>query len=575
MTDDAHETNRDLVTGAGVTSGKRVGKQPAKASRGQAERDSVWSSLAFRFLVVLLGAGFLLHLGLVSSERFGGYYDDTIYVTAAKSLATGEGYRIISLPQPVAQTLIPPVYPLVLSIIWRVYPGFPENLVWMMLLTVALMMGFGLMTWWYLVMNRYATRWQALVVVTLTIINWRMMSLGTSIISEVLFALLSVAALHLAEKYEKEKSILRTGAVMGLIAALAVYYLYRRRWKKMLVSVSIALLFVVGWFGWCYLNGNTGGGEHASYYAGYARGISDTVARLQTLDGGSKLTVYLKIIETNAMGLIVVWAPLQSLGLRATLPTPLLVPLILLVLTLLFAGFVREIRSGVRLLEIYCVCHLCLHIIVPSHSYERYIMPIVPFLLFFLVRELSVLFSTLRTSLISHQSALAKAPALVIGIVVIGFAGVALLSNWTGIYRALTDPKPGGGFKQDAQTFEWIKANTEAASVLICFGDLKYFLYTGRKTVRSIPVNVLDLTVYQAKEPDPDELTTMFLNIVDENRGNYVVLTPNDFREQAPAYGAGVEAYITAHPEQFVPVFQSEDGSNRVYQIRDSGRRQS
>ena len=220
MTDDAHETNRDLVTGAGVTSGKRVGKQPAKASRGQAERDSVWSSLAFRFLVVLLGAGFLLHLGLVSSERFGGYYDDTIYVTAAKSLATGEGYRIISLPQPVAQTLIPPVYPLVLSIIWRVYPGFPENLVWMMLLTVALMMGFGLMTWWYLVMNRYATRWQALVVVTLTIINWRMMSLGTSIISEVLFALLSVAALHLAEKYEKEKSILRTGAVMGLIAGL-------------------------------------------------------------------------------------------------------------------------------------------------------------------------------------------------------------------------------------------------------------------------------------------------------------------------------------------------------------------
>ena len=507
-------------------------------------------------------------------------------MTAAKSLATGEGYRIISLPQPVAQTLIPPFYPFVLSIVWRVYPRFPDNVVWMMLLSVIAMTGFLLLTWRYLVKNGYANLWQALAVVTLTAINWRMMSLATSIISEVLFALLSVGALQLAEKYEEERSTWRTGAALGLlaglvfltrtsglvlVAAVAMYYLYRRQWKKVLVPVLVAGLFVLAWFGWCYLNRNTVGGEHASYYAGYARGISDTVGRLQTLNGESRLMVYLKIIETNALGLILVWAPLQSLGLRATMPTSLLVPLILLAFALLVAGFVREMRKGVRLLEIYCLFHLGVHLIVPSHSYERYIMPIVPFLLFFLVRELSALFSTLRTALISSQDIFAKAAAAVIGLVVIGAAGLTLYSNSSGIYHALTDSNPDAGSKQDAQTFDWIKANTEPASVLICFGDLKYYLYTDRKTVRSIPVNILDLTVYQAEDPDPNELATVFLNIVDENRGNYVVLTPNDFREQAPAYGASVEAYISKHPEQFVPVFQSEDGRNRIYQIKDAG----
>ena len=584
MIETPHEINRDLKSGAGAAAERR--KRSAGDRLAPAQGSLGRRKLALGLLVLVMGVGFLLQLRMVSADRFGSFYDDTIYVTAAKSLATGEGYRIISLPHPVALTLIPPLYPFVLSVIWRIYPQFPDNLVWMMLFSVIAMMGFLLLSWRYLVKNAYATGWQALAVVTLTAINWRMISLATSIVSEVLFALLSVAALHLAEKYREERSTWKSGVILGLIAgfvcltrtsglvllaAVAMYYLYHRQWKKVLVPVLVAGVFVLGWFGWCYLNRNTVGGEHASYYAGYARGISDTIGRLQVLNDESRLMVYLKIIGTNVLGLIVVWAPLQSLGLRATMSTPLLVPLILLAFALLVAGFVREMRKGVRLLEVYCLLYLGLHLIVPSHSYERYIMPIVPFLLFFLVRELSALFSTLRTSLISNQSVLDKGASVVIGFVVIGATGVTLYSNSSGIYHTLTDSKQGAGSEQDKQTFDWIKANTEPSSVLISFGDLKYFLYTGRKTIRSIPVNILDLTVYQAKDADPNELTAIFLNIVDENRGNYFVLTLTDFRDQAPAYGATVEAYITKHPEQFVPVFQTEDGRNRIYQIKDAG----
>jgi len=520
---------------------------------------------------------------MVSVNRFGSHYDDTLYVTAAKSMATGEGYRMINLPQPVAQTVIPPLYPFVLSLIWRVYPQFPDNVVWMMLFSVIATMGFLLLSWTYLLKNGYATRWQALAVVTLTAINWRMMSLATSTISEGLFALLSVAALHLAEKYEEEGRTWKTGAVVGLIvglvfltrtsglallAAVAIYYVYRRQWKRVLVPGLVAGLFVFAWFGWCYVNSNSVGGEHASSYAGYAQGISDTVSKLQTLNGESRFMAYLNIVETNSLALILVWAPIQSLGLRATLATPLLVPLILLSFAFLVAGFLREIRKGIRLLEIYCLFHLGLHLVVPSHSYERYLSPIVPFLLFFLVRELSTLFRTLRTALILNQSVLSKTACTVIGLVMIAATGVTLYSNSSGIYHTLNDLRPRAGSEQDKQTFDWIKANTERTSVIICFSDLKYFLYTGRKAVRSVPVNVLDLTVYQTKEPAPNDLATTFLNIIDENRASYFILTPSDFRDQAPAYGASVEAYITKHQERFVQVFQSEDGRTHIYQIK-------
>jgi hypothetical protein len=249
-----HEINRDLKSGTGAAAGHRTrlaGDPPAPAQGRLGRR-----RLVLGLLVLVLGVGFFLYLRMVSADRFGSYYDDTIYVTAAKSLATGEGYRIISLPQPVAQTLIPPFYPFVLSVIWRIYPQFPDNLVWMMLFSVIAMMGFLLLSWRYLVKNAYATRWQALAVVTLTAINWRMISLATSIVSEVLFALLSVAALHLAEKYKEERSTWRSGAILGLIAGLVCL----TRWQCITCTVANGRRsWYRFWLPGCLCSGGSGG----------------------------------------------------------------------------------------------------------------------------------------------------------------------------------------------------------------------------------------------------------------------------------------------------------------------------
>ena len=138
-------------------------------------------------ILTVLGAC-SLYLSLLSPAGFGTYHDDAIYVTTAKTLATGQGYKIASLPYEPAQTKYPPLYPFLLSLIWRVYPQFPQNLTWMLLLSVVAAVSFLAMTYRYLTTQRYAAEWQALIVVGVAAINWRTIILATGIYSEMLVA---------------------------------------------------------------------------------------------------------------------------------------------------------------------------------------------------------------------------------------------------------------------------------------------------------------------------------------------------------------------------------------------------
>src|SRR5262249_3328017 len=250
---------------------------------------------------------FSLYVGNINVGRFGSSYDDTIYVTAAKSLATGEGYQVTNLPHPVPQTVVPPLYPFLLSIIWRISPQFPENLPLMMFFSVLLMMAYLLLSYRYIVVNNYATRWQALAVVALTAINWRMMNFAIEIISDILFIVLSMIVLHLSEQYSEGNKPLRIGVLLGilaglllltrisglgLIASLGAYYLYRRQWKKLSLPLVIATIFLGGWITWCSFKASEVSGEHASYYSGYLHGIAGTVDRLQAVNDESMLATY-------------------------------------------------------------------------------------------------------------------------------------------------------------------------------------------------------------------------------------------------------------------------------------------
>jgi len=66
----------------------------------------------------------------------GVFHDDGIYLSTAKALAEGQGYRLINLPHAPFQTKYPPLYPALLAILWKLYPTFPDNLVLLQFITL-------------------------------------------------------------------------------------------------------------------------------------------------------------------------------------------------------------------------------------------------------------------------------------------------------------------------------------------------------------------------------------------------------------------------------------------------------
>jgi hypothetical protein len=66
---------------------------------------------------------------VMSIEPFpvGVFQDDGIYTVLAKSLATGQGFRYLHLPNAPNATHFPPVYPFFLAGLWKLFPAFPGN----------------------------------------------------------------------------------------------------------------------------------------------------------------------------------------------------------------------------------------------------------------------------------------------------------------------------------------------------------------------------------------------------------------------------------------------------------------
>jgi hypothetical protein len=85
-----------------------------------------------RTVIFGLTAILVAYLALVHRQSsplwFGYYHDDSLYWTAAQSLASGDGYRMASVPGEPPQTKYPVFFPWVLSWVWSLSPEFPANL---------------------------------------------------------------------------------------------------------------------------------------------------------------------------------------------------------------------------------------------------------------------------------------------------------------------------------------------------------------------------------------------------------------------------------------------------------------
>src|SRR3954462_9702336 len=102
-------------------------------------------------LIPLVVAAIVFGVAMWASHPYlvGVFHDDGVYAILAKSLATGQGYRYLHLPGAPVATHYPPGYPLLLSLLWRLSPAFPENVGVLSLANAVFLAVTAWGTWWF------------------------------------------------------------------------------------------------------------------------------------------------------------------------------------------------------------------------------------------------------------------------------------------------------------------------------------------------------------------------------------------------------------------------------------------
>lgn len=149
-------------------------------------------------LALLAVAYILVAAWQYSPALFGTYHDDTVYFSTAQALAAGDGNVSPNLPNAPPQTKYPPLYPLLLSLVWMVQPAFPDNLTWAWAMNLAF--GVVMVLASVGVLRRLgSSRREALALAAIFALNPNTILWTNLLLSDVLFAALTLLAVVTAD----------------------------------------------------------------------------------------------------------------------------------------------------------------------------------------------------------------------------------------------------------------------------------------------------------------------------------------------------------------------------------------
>ncbi len=430
------------------------------------------------FLVLLIPSALYLIKNMDMPE-FGKLHDDGLLMVSAKSLAAGQGFRIISLPEQPAQTKYPILYPLYMSIVWKLNPNFPANLWLARLLNWILLIGCLVLTWVYLRKEGFSEI-RTMILVALLGLNPYMILFGTNTFSEVFFLCWLLAAFLLAKREGLQWAIL-AGAAAGcaylsrtagiaLLISMPAWYLWRETFAEASPSRAVRIPLGLGWIYWAIHNIIHTADQTLIYYTDYVK--------------YEFLTVGLDNLH------IVLWKNLDSvlygMGSLAIPPVFALPPVKILtevVAIAMISGCVRLFRRGIGVqYSFFAILSSAMLIVWHFPSNARFVLPLCPLLLAGLVTELEHLATMLRSAFRhkdKEQRVVAYGFAAVVASIVLAtlalqfFMAFSFLDDAEKQYRAkLTDMRAA---------YAWIEANVPDNAKVLSNDDPILYLYSGRR----------------------------------------------------------------------------------------------
>ncbi len=242
--------------------------------------------------IVLLSVAVLVALvGILTVTPWpvGAFQDDAMYTVLAKSLAEGQGYRFLNLPGEPNATHFPPGYPLVLALLWKFAPPFPDNLV-VFKFANAVFLALAAVGCHRFVRNRLDAgvlpSAGAAVAGTLSVV---VLVVTGVVLSEPLFMAVLFPALLAAERAADDGAprdaaiagawlgvlgLVRTVGALGL-PAVALVLIARRHFKAAAALCVVGALFMLPWQWWVSQHQGEIAGVFTGKYGAYGAWLVD------------------------------------------------------------------------------------------------------------------------------------------------------------------------------------------------------------------------------------------------------------------------------------------------------------
>ncbi len=480
----------------------------------------------FTTLALAVAAIYLLRLDGV----FGLWKDDGWYLTLAKSLATGQGYRLINFADEAGVYYYPPGFPILLSFLYRLYPHFPEN-VW--LLKSASLAAMAALGWLLFKLLRQSGRLSedlaALVAICSVAAPCMVFMATSSLMSECVFAALQMGALLLAERYIDRRdlgvgkvvliALVASVALMTrsfgvvLVAAIAIYLAKERLFRPLIVFVMAVVIISLPWTIYKrQLERRTSPRAQSRLPGPYSQQFMERVG-----GSGAKMTVFdlparfwqnvTAIIGADVGGVFVpsafrqpnesgeeavdmtlvvtaIGRDIQGSGkgsMGNALPTKLISLTLFLVV---LVGFIHEVRRRLSLMEILIIVYLAL-VISWGGPPLRYLLPAVPFLFFYLTVGCQNICEQIRSGAHLPSSFDCQQPARVLLLCILGLyfydhAGYVMAKQLP--VTAAQHPDWLRRFDANRRAALWIRDHTSPNEVVTGDNLTLIYLTADRKT---------------------------------------------------------------------------------------------
>ena len=313
---------------------------------------------------------------------------------------------------------------------------------------------------------------------------------GHQVMSEIPYTLFSLLALFLVQRGARDRDGLTNAwlsagfaclmwsyyvrsAGIVLVAAVVAYLAVDRQYRRALVVAASSLLVALPWMVRNYLTGR--GSVYITQFLQVNpyhpdRGYLDLAGLFSRL--GDSLSAYLTFIMPTTL-----WPPLTRID-SAIHPVA-----VVIIAAAVYTSYLCVRHREHLLLWIYAAFFLGLMFLWPWQG-DRFLLPVIPVLLFFFVRVAGDLLGRLRQ--------LAGAPtAAVVGVAALG---LVLAGHASGLQRQARDargPYEPLGWQRYYEAGLWIRNNLPADTVISCRKGFWMHVVSGRPAVG-----------YPFKEPD-------------------------------------------------------------------------